>query len=105
MAGATGLEPATFGVTGHAKFNEINGSCNTFDARSGLKRRLVATERGAAARSAWNTTRGLTQATGEWIMAQAGPSLHFNVDKKSFRLRYASPQCRRLSRWRSAPLS
>jgi hypothetical protein len=30
MAGATGLEPATFGVTGRTKFNEINEGCNLF---------------------------------------------------------------------------
>jgi len=30
MAGATGLEPATFGVTGRTKFNVINDSCNHF---------------------------------------------------------------------------
>ena len=28
MAGATGLEPATFGVTGRSKSNEINDGCN-----------------------------------------------------------------------------
>jgi hypothetical protein len=32
MAGAAGLEPATFGVTGRTKFNGINGSCNIFFA-------------------------------------------------------------------------
>jgi hypothetical protein len=30
MAGATGLEPATFGVTGRTKFNGINDSCKFF---------------------------------------------------------------------------
>jgi hypothetical protein len=30
LAGATGLEPATFGVTGRIKSNEINGSCKFF---------------------------------------------------------------------------
>jgi len=32
MAGATGLEPATFGVTGRIKSNGINGGCNIFFA-------------------------------------------------------------------------
>ena len=32
LAGATGLEPATFGVTGRTKFNEINAGCNIFFA-------------------------------------------------------------------------
>jgi len=32
MAGAAGLEPATFGVTGRTKFNEINESRNFFFA-------------------------------------------------------------------------
>ena len=30
MAGATGLEPATFGVTGRTKLNGINDSCKFF---------------------------------------------------------------------------
>jgi hypothetical protein len=30
IAGATGLEPATFGVTGRTKFNGINDSCKFF---------------------------------------------------------------------------
>jgi hypothetical protein len=30
MAGETGLEPATFGVTGRTKFNGINDSCKFF---------------------------------------------------------------------------
>jgi hypothetical protein len=30
MAGATGLEPATFGVTGRTRFNGINDSCKFF---------------------------------------------------------------------------
>jgi hypothetical protein len=30
MAGATGLKPATFGVTGRTKFNGINDSCKFF---------------------------------------------------------------------------
>jgi len=30
MAGATGLEPATFDVTGRTKFNGINDSCKFF---------------------------------------------------------------------------
>jgi hypothetical protein len=32
MAGAAGLEPATFGVTGRTKSNEINEGCNIFFA-------------------------------------------------------------------------
>jgi hypothetical protein len=32
MAGATGLEPATFDVTGRTKFNGINEGCNIFFA-------------------------------------------------------------------------
>src|SRR5262249_60478235 len=32
MAGATRLKPATFGVTGRTKFNEINAGCNIFFA-------------------------------------------------------------------------
>ena len=32
LAGATGLEPATFGVTGRIKSNGINGGCNIFFA-------------------------------------------------------------------------
>ena len=38
MAGATGLEPATFGVTGRIFSNEINGSCNFFAGRKRSKK-------------------------------------------------------------------
>jgi hypothetical protein len=34
MAGATGLEPATFGVTGRIKSNGINVGCNIFFAQN-----------------------------------------------------------------------
>jgi hypothetical protein len=37
MAGATGLEPATFGVTGHTKSNGINGRCKLFGGRNRRK--------------------------------------------------------------------
>ena len=30
LAGATGLEPATFDVTGRTKFNKINEGCNPY---------------------------------------------------------------------------
>jgi hypothetical protein len=39
MAGATGLEPATFGVTGRAKSNGINEGCKLFFA--GNRRKLA----------------------------------------------------------------
>jgi hypothetical protein len=43
LAGATGLEPATFGVTGRTKANGISARCHLFRARSCRKTAKVAT--------------------------------------------------------------